>query len=101
ILLLAITVIGCASRGGSVKITSLDRNKTFAQPFNRGYTSRADDGTYDIVLVQEPAQSDPKPGAPLRPSAGEAMRQIVHIRLLWTAMSAGRADAPTAAANAT
>jgi hypothetical protein len=101
-LLLTFTLLGCATRTGTVQLKSIDSNARFSQKFSHGYTSRAEDGTYNVVLVHDPAEGERgKPGAPLKPASAVPMRQIMHVRVLWKPLKSGRADDATAAANAT
>jgi hypothetical protein len=66
------------------------------QNFAHGYLGENPDGDYEIVLVCEgmntPASSH---NMVLYPTNVASLRQIVHIRVLWRAMSGTRFDQPT------
>jgi hypothetical protein len=87
------TLSGCASRG-SLQMVSLDHHHNFSQSFSRAYISHDATGDSDIVLVRDEAEirhDDPR--KPLTPDPDVIPRQIVHIRVYWTALS-GKADHP-------
>lgn len=71
--------MGCASSSPELKLTSIGRRQTFRQDFTRAYCRQDSRGNLDLVLLDQAAQENLSGS---RTTA--ALRQVMHIRVLWT-----------------
>jgi hypothetical protein len=70
---------GCASQEQELTLTSVSQQQTFRQEFTQAYCRRDATGNMDVVLLDSAAEQNlagQKCAAPVR--------QIMHIRVLWT-----------------
>ncbi len=86
---------GCASDESRLQMISLDHQHNFTQDFSEAYASKTDVGDMDIVLAQDapPTGDTDDLHKGIAPSAGTLPRQLVHIRVFWTALNS-KADHP-------
>jgi hypothetical protein len=90
----------CARRA-PVHIESIDVRWTHGIHPTRSIYDLAPDGTYNILIVEDPPTTVPRrPERPLQPAADVPLRQVVHLRVFWRPRRGTEPDHP-AAANAT
>lgn len=92
---------GCAAKPASLVLHPAGKNIAYAQNFAQAYAGKTDDGSTAFLLVSDDAGAAApaaKPGAPLRPSAEQPLRQVVYIKVLWRPLSGTRESAATNAA---
>jgi hypothetical protein len=84
------TAGGCArDTAAELRLTCTERNATFLQHFSDAYVSKAATGGSEIVLVDEQSVNGPAAAAapgeavPASASAATAVRQVMHVRVLW------------------
>jgi hypothetical protein len=98
-LLLPLAGIGCAAEKPTLTLTCQQKGNVYEQRFAHAYTGRCPRGV-DVVLASDlPTSSGDVVGA--RPAAAssseaEGLRQIMHIRVLWSPDHAVKLDAPAA-----
>jgi hypothetical protein len=71
---------GCAgSSAPNLKITSIGQNQCWEQTFTQAWMNRNANGEYDVVLVDQATEQAMHGG-----SFPEQVRQVMHIRVLWS-----------------
>jgi hypothetical protein len=102
VLLLLATGCGSSPSGpGSVTLKPVGQSRPFAKSFEQAYVSRSQDGSYDIVLLDDDAVRlaaaiAADPGRPLAAAPAVPLRQVVHIRVLWRPLVGTESDNPSA-----
>jgi hypothetical protein len=87
-LLPAWVLTGCATTPQStLTVTSVQSQQTFKPQFDSAYASRSAEGDYDVVLT-----GDAGPAG----AAGEDVRQVMHVRVVYRPMRGTRLDHPSA-----
>ena len=79
---------GCASSGPEVNVTPLEGRQTYREAFRTAYSSRDSSGNMDIVLIDDAAAGVQSAGP---------VRQMMHVRVLWTPPRDQKAVATNAA----
>lgn len=70
--------MGCASEP-DVRVTSLRQHQTFRQDFTQAYAAQSADGGTDVVFVDPAAQQVLQ-----RQDMTAPVRQILHLRVMWS-----------------
>jgi hypothetical protein len=83
---LAFLAVGCAGGSTHLTVTSVQNHRTYQQPFAKAYAGRSEQGDFDVVLVRDGAAGKSVP----------AVRQVMHVRVLWKPMKGTKLDHPTA-----
>jgi hypothetical protein len=91
--LICLGLAGCSSTP-DLTLTSITNGRAYHQGFVTAYTSRNSSGDTDVVLVDEATQQ--QLGGQQTAAAAAAVRQVMHIRIIWTPS----ADMNGSAANA-
>ncbi|MCS7033168.1 MAG: hypothetical protein NZ561_04130 [Phycisphaerae bacterium] len=89
---------GCATRpAAGIRLHRLEDSHRLTQSFSNAYFSSAQQGAYDIVLVEqtEPKNAPRDSRKPTSPLASP-LTHVMHVRVLWKPKKAIRADSPTA-----
>ena len=83
---LLLAMVGCAQHGASLTLRS--ENGIFTQKFEKAYVGRADDGDLHFILIDEGVKAPRKQkGRAIQPVAETPLRQVVHLRLFWRALT--------------
>ena len=90
---------GCARNApAELRLTSIEDNSTYRQTFSKAYVSRNAGGGTEIVLTDvqrvQPA-GDAAPAAAAGTSAGPAVRQVMHLKILWKPQRGARQSHPS------
>jgi hypothetical protein len=94
-LLLPLGGSGCAAEKPTLTLTCQQKGHVYEQQFAHAYTSRCPRGV-DVVLASDlPASSGDAVGERSGASAN-GLREIMHIRVLWSPDHAVKLDAPAA-----
>jgi hypothetical protein len=94
-LLLPLGGPGCAAEKPTLTLTCQQKGHVYEQQFAHAYTSRCPKGV-DVVLASDlPASSGDSVGRRSGASAN-GLREIMHIRVLWSPDHAMKLDAPVA-----
>jgi hypothetical protein len=76
--LLPVAPFGCIA-APELTISSINGNQTYKQGFTHAYTRRNNNGEVDVVLIDDAAKQALDTGATTAP-----VRQVLHIRILWS-----------------
>ena len=79
---------GCASPSTSLTVTSLEKGQTYRQGFSQAYASRNAHGDMEVVA----ACGTPTASGAMHPD----LKQVMHIRVLWSPGPGLRTDQPAA-----
>lgn len=92
-LLLAVASLcgGCSDKSAGLTLTSLRDHHKFADTFTNAYAARNDNGDLDVVLVDNATERSVAAGKLVGP-----VRQIMHIRVLWSPPRDMKSDDPAA-----
>ena len=93
VLLLATLTLGCAS-APEISVRSEQTSERYTATFDRALFSQNKDGQIDLILLS--GEGDGEPGMPLRETRDGQVRQMVHLRVLWTPRNTIRLDSPSA-----
>ena len=92
LLLLAVAgnAVGCGAKPAELRLTCLESDATFLQHFPKAYVGKGATGGTEVVLVDEqpvgnarPNGGDAIPAAAASPGAAPAVRQVMHLKVLW------------------
>ncbi len=82
---------GCSDKSAGLTFTSLQDHRRFADTFTDAYSARNENGDTDIVLIDDATERSVVAGKPIGP-----VRQIMHIRILWSPSRDMKSDDPAA-----
>lgn len=86
----ALASTGCSSARTDCTVTSLNDKQSYQQGFSKAYASRDSRGDLNVVL-----SADVSPAAKGGDAQAAALRQIMHIRVLWEPGHGMKTDQPT------
>jgi hypothetical protein len=90
-LLLITCITGCAGNSAELRLTCTETGAAYRQQFSSAYLSKGSEGT-EVVLVSDEdvagksasdANAAVAAGQTLEPSAATAVRQVMHVKVLW------------------
>ncbi len=86
--------LGCSENRGSLTLTSRENHQRYRQEFEQAFARRSSVGDLDVVLLDDAAArvADEAGASP----ASAAIRQIMHIHVLYQPMRGTKADNPSA-----
>jgi hypothetical protein len=79
--LLPLASIGCAS-SPELMVTSIEHSQSYRQGFTQAYTCKDPNGDVDVVLLDKAAEN-----AMNGTADSAAVRQVMHIRIVWAPTS--------------
>lgn len=98
-LLLPLGGVGCAAEKPTLTLTCQQKGRVYEQQFAHAYTGRCPRGV-DVVLASDlPASAGDAAGqrtGTAAAAASDGLREIMHIRVLWSPDHAVKLDAPAA-----
>jgi hypothetical protein len=81
---------GCGGAGGTVTFRSQETGRIVQQRFSHAFYAVSTSGDVDVVLVQNSAEDEmprTRGKKPIEPLKIEPVRQVMHIRLYWNAVT--------------
>ena len=100
LLLFAAALAGCTAASPTLLVQRAETGASYDAKFDRAYFSQSADGQIDVVLLSDGQGASPAVDRPLETSDRQTVRQVVHLRVLWSNPRGIRLDNPSAS-NAT
>jgi uncharacterized protein YcfL len=96
LLSLAALLTGCSASQPSLLVQRAESDQSYNATFDRAYFAQAADGQVDVVLLSDGQGPSPEVDRPLKTSGDQTVRQVVHLRVLWSNPRGIRLDNPSA-----
>jgi hypothetical protein len=86
--------LGCESSRQALDVRRDHSDQRYTAHFDRAYFSQAADGQLDVILLSDPAHNAAV-DRPLAQGDRDGVRQVVHVRVIWSDPRALRLDNPS------